>query len=132
MKYPIFGETLITMKFKVDHKDKVVIITSSVEKLDAIQAPELKGEIVMQNKEGHKNIILDLAATRYIDSSGLSAILVGNRMCNESNGSFVICGLQENVNKLISISQLDKILKITPTLNEAIDLVYMDEVEREI
>lgn len=120
------------MKFKVDHKEKVAIITSSVEKLDAIQAPELKGEIVMLNKEGHRNIILDLSETRYIDSSGLSAVLVGNRMCTESSGSFVICGLQDNVNKLISISQLDKILKITPTLNEAVDLVYMDEVEREI
>jgi anti-sigma B factor antagonist len=131
-KYPIFGQTLISMKFKVDHKEKVAIITSSVEKLDAIQAPELKGEIVMLNKEGHRNIILDLSETRYIDSSGLSAVLVGNRMCTESSGSFVICGLQDNVNKLISISQLDKILKITPTLNEAVDLVYMDEVEREI
>ncbi|HEY8404342.1 MAG TPA: STAS domain-containing protein [Flavobacteriales bacterium] len=120
------------MKFKVDHKEKVAIITSSVEKLDAIHAPELKGEIVMLNKEGHRNIILNLTDTRYIDSSGLSAILVGNRMCNEANGSFVICGLQENVSKLISISQLDKILKITPTLSEAVDLVYMDEVEREI
>ncbi len=126
------AKSLFDMKFKIDHKEKVSIITSAVEKLDAIQAPELKGEIVLQNKEGHKNIILDLSATRYIDSSGLSAVLVGNRMCNESNGSFVLCGLQESVNKLITISQLHKILKITPTLNEAIDLVYMDEVEREI
>lgn len=126
------AKSLFDMKFKIDHKEKVSIITSTVEKLDAIQAPELKGEIVLQNKEGHKNIILDLSGTRYIDSSGLSAVLVGNRMCNESNGSFVLCGLQESVNKLITISQLDKILKITPTLNEAIDLVYMDEVEREV
>ena len=44
-----------------------------------------------------------------------------------------ICGiLQETVKKLISISQLDSVFKITPTLNEAIDLVYMEEVEREI
>lgn len=120
------------MKFKIEHKEKVAVITSSVEKLDAIHAPELKGEIVMLSKEGHKNIIIDLSATRYIDSSGLSAILVGNRMCNELKGSFVICGLQENVNKLITISQLDKIIKITPTLNEAVDLVYMEEVEREV
>jgi len=49
------------MKFKIDHKDKVAIITSTIEKLDAIQAPELKGEIVLLNKEGHKNIILDLS-----------------------------------------------------------------------
>lgn len=120
------------MKFEIEHKDKAVILRTNVEKLDALHAPELKSEFVILNKEGHKNIILDLSSTRYCDSSGLSAVLVANRLCRDSEGSFVICGLQEAVAKLIRISQLDKVLKITPTLNEAVDLVYMDEVERDI
>jgi anti-sigma B factor antagonist len=120
------------MKFEIEEKDKVTIIKTKVEKLDAIHAPELKSEIVMLNKEGRKNIIMDLSETRYIDSSGLSAVLVANRLCRDSNGSFVLSGLQASVQKLITISQLDSILKITPTLNEAIDLVYMEEVEREL
>jgi hypothetical protein len=36
------------------------------------------------------------------------------------------------VEKLITISQLDSVLKITPTVNEAVDLVYMEEVERDL
>jgi anti-sigma B factor antagonist len=120
------------MKFEVIHKDKVAVIATKVEKLDAIHAPELKSEIVMLNKDGAKNIIIDLNETRYIDSSGLSALLVGNRLCRDANGSFVLCGLQDNVKKLISISQLESVLKITPTQNEAVDLVYMEEVERDI
>jgi anti-sigma B factor antagonist len=59
-------------------------------------------------------------------------LLVGQRLCRDANGTFVVCGLQETVKKLISISQLDSVFKITPTLSEAIDLVYMEEVEREI
>ncbi len=121
-----------TMKFEVIQKDKVAVIASKVEKLDALHAPELKSEIVMMNKEGHKNLIIDLTETRYIDSSGLSALLVGNRLCRDSNGTFVLCGLQDGVKKLIAISQLESVLKITPTQNEAVDLVYMEEVEREI
>jgi anti-sigma B factor antagonist len=120
------------MKFEVIHKDKVSVIGTKVEKLDAIHAPELKSEIVLLNKDGIKNIVIDLSDTRYIDSSGLSALLVGNRICRDSNGSFVLCGLQDNVKKLISISQLETVLKITPTQNEAVDLVYMEEVERDI
>lgn len=120
------------MKFVIEDKDKVTVIKSTVEKLDAIHAPELKSEIVLQNKEGKRNLILDLTDTRYIDSSGLSAVLVANRLCRDSNGTFVLCGLQASVQKLISISQLESILKITPTLNEAVDLVYMEEVEREL
>jgi anti-anti-sigma factor len=120
------------MKFEVEQKDKVAVVKSKIEKLDAIHAPELKSEIVMLNKSGQKNLILDLSETRYIDSSGLSAILVANRLSRDSNGSFVLCGLQETVMKLITISQLETVLKITPSLNEAVDLVYMEEVEREL
>ncbi len=127
-----FGKNHLDMKFVVDQKDKLAVISTKIEKLDAIHAPELKSEIVMLNKSGVKNIVMDLSETRYIDSSGLSAILVANRLCRDANGSFVLCGLQETVNKLITISQLQSVLKITPTCNEAIDLVYMEEVEREL
>ena len=121
-----------SMNFVSGQKEKLVFITSNVEKLDAIYAPELKSELVLQNRSTQRNIIVDLSATKYIDSSGLSALLVGQRLCRDANGTFVVCGLQETVKKLISISQLDSVFKITPTLNEAIDLVYMEEVEREI
>ena len=120
------------MNFVSGQKEKLVFITSNVEKLDAIYAPELKSELVLQNRSEQRNIIVDLSATKYIDSSGLSALLVGQRLCRDANGTFVVCGLQETVKKLISISQLDSVFKITPTLNEAVDLVYMEEVEREI
>ena len=120
------------MNFVSGQKEKLVFITSNVEKLDAIYAPELKSELVLQNRSTQRNIIVDLSATKYIDSSGLSALLVGQRLCRDATGTFVVCGLQETVKKLISISQLDSVFKITPTLSEAIDLVYMEEVEREI
>lgn len=120
------------MKYEVEQKDKLVVVKTKVEKLDALHAPELKSELVLQNKSGAKNIVLDLSETRYCDSSGLSAVLVANRLCRDSNGSFVLCGLQPAVQKLIAISQLDSVLKITPTMNEAVDLVYMEEVERDI
>jgi anti-sigma B factor antagonist len=120
------------MKYTVEQKDKVVVVSTKIEKLDAVHAPELKSEIVMLNKTGHKNVVLDMSETRYIDSSGLSAVLVANRLCRDSNGSFVLCGLQAGVQKIIAISQLETVFKITPTQNEAIDLVYMEEVEREI
>ncbi|MEJ6680667.1 MAG: STAS domain-containing protein [Flavobacteriales bacterium] len=120
------------MKFEVEHKDKVTLVKSKVEKLDALHAPELKGEFVLQSKSGNKNIILDLSETRYCDSSGLSAILVANRLCKDAEGVFVLCGLQNAVSKLISISQLDSVLKIVPTASEAVDLIYMEELEKNL
>ncbi len=102
------------------------------EKLDSQISPALKSELVVLNADDFKSIIIDLSETRYCDSSGLSAILVANRLCKNSGGSFILCGLQRSVSKLISISQLDTILNITPTLAEAIDFLAMEQVERDL
>ena len=120
------------MKFTIDHRDNVAIVTSTVDKLDALHAPDLKAELVSLGKSGHLNLVLDLTESRYCDSSGLSAVLVGNRLCRDENGTFVLCGLQPTVEKLVQISQLDRVLNIVPTVNEAVDFVYMETTEKEV
>ena len=71
------------------------------------------------NNSGINTIVLDLSTSKYCDSSGLSAILTGNRLCKDTNGKFVICGLQANVQKMIEIAQLDSVFKIYDTVEEA-------------
>jgi anti-sigma B factor antagonist len=120
------------MNFEVDKRDNYALVTVKVEKLDSHVSPSLKSELVVLNADDFKNLIIDLSETRYCDSSGLSAILVANRLCKNSEGSFVLTGLQRSVAKLISISQLDTILNITPTVEEAVDFLAMEEVERDL
>lgn len=120
------------MKFSTELRDQVATITSHVEKLDALHAPELKGELLRMAKEGCNRMILDLSASRYCDSSGLSAVLIGNRLCRDSEGTFVLCGMQPSVEKLVQISQLDRVLNITPTASEAYDFVVMEMTEHEL
>jgi len=112
-----------------DHK-KYTTITVLDDKFTAKISPDLKAELVVLKDKGVKNIVIDLDKTSYCDSSGLSIILIANRICKESNGCLVICGLKPGVEKLIDISQLSNILNITPTLNEAVDFIFMDELER--
>jgi anti-anti-sigma factor len=120
------------MNFEVDKKDNYALVKVKVEKLDSHVSPGLKSELVVLNADEFKNLIVDLTDTRYCDSSGLSAILVANRLCKNSNGTFILTGLQRSVSKLISISQLDTILNITPTIEEAVDFLTMEEVERDL
>lgn len=113
-------------------EEKYTLVKINESRLTSMNAPELKSQFVMLNAEGIKNIIVDLSTVEYCDSSGLSAILVGNRLCRGANGSFVITHLQDGVIKIISISQLDRVLSITPSVEEAVDLVFMEEVERDL
>ncbi len=110
------------MNFLIEKNNKYTVVKIQVEKLDSTISSLLKTELVLLNTDGIKNIIIDLSESRYCDSSGLSAILVANRLCKNSKGAFVLTGLQDPIKKLISISQLDTILTITKNLEQAIKL----------
>lgn len=118
------------MKFTLDRQEKYNTLKVDEEKLDSTISPELKSEFLTINGQGIKNIILDLSDVKYIDSSGLSAILVGNRIFSEGSGVFVLTGISEHAMKLIKISQLDGVLNILPTVEEAVDAIFMNELEQ--
>lgn len=111
------------MEFKIEKLENYTLIQVQEEKLDTHIAPTLKSELVLVSGNGEKNIILDLGNVRYCDSSGLSAILVANRLCKNANGIFVLTGLNEAVERLITISQLDTVLNITNTVEEGVKLI---------
>lgn len=120
------------MKYTIEKEEKYTTLKLHEEKLDSSKAPSLKSELITIHAEGAKNIILDLSEVKYTDSSGLSALLVGNRVVQENGGIFVLACLSDHTTKLIKISQLDSVLNILPTVEEAIDAVFMNEIENEL
>jgi anti-anti-sigma factor len=120
------------MKFTLDKKEKYSVFSLTEENLNSLIAPNLKSEFIFLRNEGVRNLVFDLSDVKYVDSSGLSSILTANRIW-KGYGSFVLCGIQSpSINKLIEISRLESILTIIPTLEEAIDYVHMEEIQREL
>jgi anti-sigma B factor antagonist len=120
------------MKFTLDKTDRYTIFRLHEENLNSILAPDLKSEFVFFSNEGVRNLILDLSDVKYVDSSGLSAILTANRLWKDY-GCFVLTGANHPaVKKLIEISRLESILTIIPTTEEAIDYVFMEDIEKEL
>lgn len=120
------------MKYQIDKQEQYAVLTLNEENLNSVIAPQLKSDLILLAQEGVKNFILDLSNVRYVDSSGLSAILTGHRQWKVF-GTFVIAGnLNETVRKLIEISRLETILTLIPTVSEAIDYVMMEELERQL
>src|SRR5690606_25379100 len=91
-----------------------------------------KSDFITLHAEGIKNVIIELADVKYTDSSGLSALLVGNRIFHEDGGIFVVAAVTDHVMKLIKLSNLDGFLILLPTAEEAIDAVFMNEIENEL
>ncbi len=110
-------------KFEIVKKDFYTHIKILDDKFDTFLAPNIKSELVVIASNGERNMVIDLSNVSYCDSSGLSVILVANRLCKNSGGVFVLCGLQDAVERLISISQLDTVLNITDNVEEAERLI---------
>ncbi|MEL7586691.1 MAG: STAS domain-containing protein [Prolixibacteraceae bacterium] len=111
------------MDFNIIKKKGHSVVKVLNGKLDTNNAPALKSELVLLGNEDEKNIILDLSQCSYVDSSGLSAILVANRLCEDAIGTFILCGLQPGVEELIHLSMLHTVLLITKTVEEAEQLL---------
>ncbi len=120
------------MKFTVDKHEKYILIKLNEIKLNSLVSPKLKSELILINTEGQRNIILDMSDVKYADSSGLSSLLVGHRLCKNADGVFILTGLNEAVTRLITISQLDNVITIVPKVEEAIDLIFMEEIEKQL
>ncbi len=110
------------MKYRLDKQEHFAILTLDEENLNSAIAPSLKSDLILFSNEGIPKMILDLSNVKFVDSSGLSAILTGHRIWKETNG-FVVAGeLHPMVKKLIEISRLDSIIILAPNVNAAIEM----------
>jgi anti-sigma B factor antagonist len=107
------------MAYSIERNPVFTLVDLQSDRLDSNLAPTLKAEFLMLNAEGVKNIIVNLGRTRFCDSSGLSSILIANRLCKNASGKLVLCNLQENVQKLITLSRLENVLAVSSGLEEA-------------
>ena len=120
------------MRLDISKREFLVIITLQADKLMSSNAPQLKSELAIIGAEGYSNIIIDLEKVDFVDSSGLSSILLANRMCEEAGGILGLSNINPKVQTLIKISQLEDILNIFNNVSEAEDYIKMMELGKEI
>lgn len=110
------------MNFEIKRIDDISIFKLNEKRLDTNISGLVKGEFTMLLKvEGVTKLILDLSEIETCDSSGLSAILVANRILNTTGGQMRLAAPSAKVNSLIKITQLDRVLPVCATVNEAFD-----------
>lgn len=120
------------MKYSIDKQERYTVLSLQEENLNSVVAPNLKSELVILRNEGIENLILNLEDVKFVDSSGLSAILTANRLWN-GIGQFVLTGVKHpSVIKLIAISRLDTILNIGESLEASIESVSMENLDQEL
>ena len=120
------------MRYSIEKAERYTQLTLEEEKMDTLIAPKVKSEVVALYQTGTVNLIFDLSPVKYVDSSGLSALLLANRASKQVGGLLVLVGLNEHVSKLIHISKLDEVFEILPTVAEAVDRVFLHDLEKDL
>jgi anti-anti-sigma factor len=109
------------MNFETKRVGDITIFKLNEKKLDTNISGLLKGEFTMMLKvEGVSKLIIDLSGVESCDSSGLSAILVANRILSSGEGQIRLAAPSEKVHTLIRITQLDRVLLVTDSVEQAI------------
>jgi anti-anti-sigma factor len=109
------------MNFETKRIGDITVFKLNEKRLDTSISGLLKGEFTMILKvEGVNKMIIDLSEVESCDSSGLSAILVANRIISANEGQIRLAAPSEKVHTLIKITQLNRVLPVTDTVEHAL------------
>ena len=108
------------MNLQIEQKGTVMLLTVQEERLDAHNSSEFKGQMVKLFEEGRKDLVVDLQAVRFIDSSGLGALVSGFKNASSRSGSLKLAGLQLQVKSMFELTRLHRVFEIFIDADEAL------------
>lgn len=120
------------MQVKIDTREKFAVITPDTVVLSDNLTAELSSVISAHLQNDIKNVVLSLKHVSTVDDMAAERLANLQQQFYESNASFVICEIQDSVEKKFEELDLLDVMNITPTESEAWDIVQMEEIEREL
>jgi anti-anti-sigma factor len=129
------------MQVKIDTREKLHAITINEPFFAANMTAELDKSLLALLQNGArlngivgqvKNVVLNLKDIKTMDIAAAEHLVKLQQNYYEQNASFVVCGLQKEVEEMLEKAELLELMNVTPTESEAVDIVMMEEIEREL
>jgi anti-sigma B factor antagonist len=109
------------MNIVSEEKNGVVVLYIKEERLDAHNSADLKSLLLETFQKGQKNILIDLKEVRFIDSSGLGALVSGFKNAISNQGGLKLSSLQTQVKSMFELTRLHRVFEIFPSSVEALE-----------
>jgi len=110
----------IKMNLQIEDKGAAVLLLVEEERLDAHNSGDLKNQMLKLFEEGKHNLVVDLQAVRFVDSSGLGALVSGFKNASSRNGNLKLSGLQLQVKSMFELTRLHRVFEIYTDSGEAL------------
>ena len=102
----------------VERRDGYTILRPLGE-IDFATGPQLKEAITEALVAGQVNLVIDLLAVDFIESTGLGALIGGRRRAHALKGSLRLVCTEEQMLKIFRITGLDKVFAIYDSVQHA-------------
>jgi len=80
--------------------------------VDVYTAPQLRDELYRVIGDGAKQVVLDLSAMTFIDSTGLGVVVGSLKRVRESDGDLILRSPSRSTRKVLDITGLSRIVEI--------------------
>ena len=120
------------MNVKIDTKEKFVVIDLLEPDLTANMTDDLRNMLLPYLQKDIPHLVLNMIAVQQVSENAAETIAAIQQQFYENSCSFVICGLQKEVEDKLDQLEILELLNVTPTESEAWDIVQMEEIEREL
>ena len=107
------------MQIVVEKVGNVAVTAMPVDELDASNAGEFKRDIASV-LETNAKLVLDLSRLRFVDSSGLGALISCLRKLNAKGGDLKLCGMSKQVRAVFELVRMHRVFDIVGTREEAV------------
>ncbi|UCF35412.1 MAG: STAS domain-containing protein [Acidobacteriota bacterium] len=87
--------------------------------LDASNSGEVK-KLIAAALEESSNLVLDMSALNFVDSSGLGVILGSLRKANQAGGDIKLCSVTKPVRALMELVRMHRVVEIHNDREEAV------------
>ncbi len=102
---------------------KKVGVLNQIDRINAANAPEIKLLLNELLSEPGSQLVLNLKNIKFIDSSGIGALISALKTARQNDGSFQLCSIQKDVFSLLSLMKLDKVFDIYSSESECQEMI---------
>lgn len=106
------------MNIQQEKEHGYLILEIVDERIDAHNSIELKESLQKVIEQGEVNIVVKLNQVRFIDSSGLGALLSGFKNATARSGKFVLSNIQNQVLSMFELTRLNRVFEIYTDIGE--------------
>lgn len=99
--------------------DGAVTVVHVAGEIDVYTAPQLREQLDRQIGMGRVVLVLDMREVTFMDSTGLGVLVGRLKQVRARDGSLSIVCTSERLLKVFSITGLDKVFSIFPTIKDA-------------